>query len=325
MKRSRLGNEVPAMLVKQAAMGRSGGKVILVGEHSVVYGKPAIAVPVPAASVETKTLAGRDGIDLNCVYYHGELKDGPEQIACLKELIPTVLKKLNQAETGLALTITSNIPVERGMGSSAAVGISVVRSLYRYFGRPLDRRTLLELVGISETCCHGSPSGLDAAAASGTCPLYFVRGKVAEPIRTAGKGVLVIADTGRKGETRLAVTKLKKRLENHAHMRIDIEKLGKIADAARRFLERGMVAELGRGLLEAHRVLRRIGVSHQALDRLVAAAMAGGALGAKMTGGGLGGCMIALAKDADQAGLIANRLLRAGAVGTWIQPFSPGS
>ncbi|MTT31388.1 mevalonate kinase [Terrilactibacillus sp. BCM23-1] len=302
-------------------IGTSSSKVILIGEHSVVYGQPAIAMPVPAARAVTETTGCQGAIQLHCAFYDGILSESPDKIAGLKKIIPVTLQVLHKPEENIAVSIDSTIPVERGMGSSAAIAISVVRSLFDYFKTPLDQKTLLRLVGISEKCCHGNPSGLDATAASGSRPIYFTREKGPEWIKQTLRSCLVIADTGIKGETKKAVAALKQRWTQGLSVQSKIEKLGFLASHARKALESAKEEQFGRILLDAHHLLRELGVSHPFVDQLVHIAMTGGAIGAKMTGGGCGGCMIALAPNEHTAKHLAAKLMRAGAHQTWIQPF----
>lgn len=236
-------------------------------------------------------------------------------------MIPQILRRLDRPAENLLLTVSSDIPAERGMGSSAAVSISVARSLYDYFDCPIDRRTMLSLVNLSEQCYHGAPSGLDAEAASSFHPLYFVRGKKTEPIDSSIHSALVIADTGIKGQTGKAVAALRMRLKEHPDMEEKLRNLGRLAETARQTLQTDQPEMLGRVMTEAHHILKDLGVSHPALDSLVDAALTGGALGAKMTGGGCGGCMIALVRNHDQGVSLSARLRQAGAAGTWIQPL----
>ncbi|MFT8318208.1 MAG: mevalonate kinase [Sporolactobacillus sp.] len=309
------------MSEQHMGIGISSGKVILIGEHSVVYGKPAIAMPVPAARAITETMFRPGPLRLQCAFYKGELSQGSSKVEGLKKVIPAVLERLGRPEADLMLKISSDIPAERGMGSSAAVSISVVRSLYHYFESPLDRKTLLTFVGLSETYYHDAPSGLDAATASSSYPIYFVKNRKMETLRQAIDAWLVIADTGIKGQTKQAVTVLRKQAEQDPDIQCRINRLGDLAAAIRNALQEGKAIELGREMLEAHRILQKIGVSHSSLDHLVYTAMIGDTLGAKMTGGGRGGCMIALVRDEERARQLAKRLANAGAVGTWIQPL----
>lgn len=308
----------------RTGIGESSSKIILIGEHSVVYGQPAIAMPVPVVRAVTRTMHCPGPLRLECAFHHGILSNGDDNIAGLKKMIPAVLRALKQPEGGLMISIKSRIPEERGMGSSAAVAISVVRSLFHYFNTPLDRHRLLSLVEISEKCCHGNPSGIDAAAASSAHPIFFMKEKGTEWIHNTLHATLVIADTGLKGQTLHAVASLKKRLKQSVHLQGKIEQLGVLTSLARKTLETAKEEALGPILLDAHLILRELGVSHATLDHLVDTAMANGAMGAKLTGGGCGGCIIALVKDAERASHLAKKLVSAGAHNTWIQPFQDG-
>lgn len=305
----------------ETGIGVSSSKIILIGEHSVVYGKPAIALPVPAVHAVTQTTRCLGSLRLQCSFYNGILTDGTDQIAGLRTVIPAALHVLKRPEKDVTITINSAIPAARGMGSSAAVAISVVRSLFNYFETPLERNVLLNLVGVSEKYFHGNPSGLDAAAASSTLPIFFMKGKGMEWIHHKLRGCLVIADSGIKGQTKRAVTALKQRLVQSALLRRKVNQLGVLTSNARDALETAKEETLGSILLDAHLLLQELGVSHPSLDHLVATAMKDGAIGAKMTGGGCGGCMIALVKDVRQAHDLAKKLMGAGAAKTWIQPL----
>ncbi|MET1249132.1 mevalonate kinase [Sporolactobacillus sp. STCC-11] len=305
----------------ETGIGVSSSKIILIGEHSVVYGKPAIALPVPVVHAVTKTTRCLGPLRLQCSFYNGILRDGTDQIAGLRTIIPAVLHILKRPEKDITITINSTIPAARGMGSSAAVAISVVRSLFNYFDTPLERNVLLNLVGVSENYFHGNPSGLDAAAASSTHPIFFRKGKGMEWIHHKLHACLVIADSGIKGQTKHAVTTLKQRLLQSAPLQRKINQLGVLTSKAREALAAAEEEALGSIMLEAHCLLQELGVSHPSLDHLVAVAMKDGALGAKMTGGGCGGCMIALVKDVRKAHDLAKKLIGAGASKTWIQPL----
>lgn len=300
------------------ATGTSTGKIILMGEHAVVYGEPAVAIPFPATSIET-TISQSDGpVKLECIFHNGLLAEAPEKLNSLVTAIKKTLKELNQEMKDFDIKIESTVPPERGMGSSAAVAVATIRSLYHYFDAPLSDEKLLELTNASEVIAHGNPSGLDAAMTSGKQPLFFVKGQSFTPFSLNLKGYLVVADTGIQGNTKEAVDSIAK-LRKKAFEQTDaaIVRLGTYAKKAKVAIETNDAVKLGECMNLAHKALTFLGVSNEVLDTLVQTAVKAGALGAKLTGGGRGGCMIALAADKDTAKTISSALSAAGAVGTW--------
>lgn len=301
------------------ATGISNGKIILMGEHSVVYGEPAIAIPFLATAIETVIEPINGSVILNSFFYSGPLSRAPKQLANLATVIIETIKKLHKPLENFSITINSTIPAERGMGSSAAVAVATIRALFQYFGEPLANSVLLELTNIAETIAHGNPSGLDAAITSSHSPLYYIKDKEFEFFPLNVTAYLVVADTGITGQTKKAVETVADLYQSHPHETdISIEKLGQLAIKAKAAIEQNRPVELGIYMTKAHKILGSLGVSNQDLDTLVETALDSGALGAKLTGGGRGGCMIALAKDKTSADQLSKDLLKSGAKYTWI-------
>lgn len=289
------------------------------GEHSVVYGEPAIAVPFPSVSVMATLTEKSGSITIESDYFTGELDQAPHSLDNLKAAVQVTCEALGQSASGFHMHIQSTIPPERGMGSSAAVAAAVIRSLYAHFHRDLDREQLLRLVNVSETIAHGNPSGLDAWMTSGEIPVYFQKEKPFEPLPLQMNAYLVVADTGQKGQTKDTVRDVSRleQLYSEEARRI-IRRLGALAEQAKVAIQEKNPVQLGECMKKAHSQLMTLTVSNAHLDRLVAAALYAGALGAKLTGGGRGGCMIALAADRMAAEKIAAALEHASAEQTWI-------
>lgn len=305
---------------EKLANGHSHGKIILMGEHAVVYGEPSIALPFPAAVMTATVKPTTGALLVDCSYYQGIANDMPEVLQSLKKAIETALLSLGKPLRNIRVTIESTIPPERGMGSSAAVAVAVTRAIYQYYGAKLSNETLLELVHLSEQVAHGNPSGLDAVTTSGDEPVFFRKGHPFIPFQLHMDAYLIVADTGVTGQTKEAVSSIASRIENGDQKRTlnQIRSLGELAEQARHYLEQNRPTELGQAMDQAHELLTDLGVSSPELNQLVSAANAAGALGAKLTGGGRGGCMIALAETKEDAEQVSAALREAGAVATWI-------
>ncbi|MGX7129703.1 mevalonate kinase [Enterococcus wangshanyuanii] len=305
---------------KNIGHGQATGKIILMGEHAVVYGEPAIAFPFEETSIMT-TIESDQMMTLDCQYFCGNLAEVPARLKSVQKVIYQTLAELGQENTTLKITINSTIPAERGMGSSAAVAVAIVRGLFDYFKTPCSPETLLRLVDEAEKIAHGNPSGIDAAATSGSKPIFFIKGQPLElfPMNVSN-AYLIVADTGIKGQTREAVSDVAHLFEEDKQLAAKhITELGRLTVQAKQAILMNDVPLLGTSMNQAHEHLKALTVSNKQLDHLVETARNNGALGAKLTGGGRGGCLIALVDSKRQAEKIADSLKNAGATAAWIQ------
>lgn len=310
-------------MVKQQGIGTSHAKIILMGEHSVVYGQPAIALPLPSVQLSV-TLSSRQDNQriIKSRYYHGSLENLPSSMIGIKKLIDTLSARFNDQETGWDLKIESQLPAERGMGSSAASAIAIIRAFFDYYDEPLDRTLLLQLADVEEQITHRSPSGLDAATVSSDKPLFYVKGRIGVPIEMNLDASLVIADTGKKGATKEAILAVKDELKNNNEKAEEhIKHLGELVNQTKGYLAQNDIVKLGDALNFAQTDLAALNVSDPALDHLIHVARDNGALGVKLTGGGRGGCMIALMQTAMGARRLASILKENGAHDIWLQPL----
>ncbi|MGV0167412.1 mevalonate kinase [Furfurilactobacillus sp. WILCCON 0119] len=305
--------------------GHAHAKIILLGEHSVVHHQPAIAIPLqhlPVTATIQETVSDRQ---LVSDYFTGALAELPGAFEGIRVLIDRLLQRFHAETQSFTLTLTSTIPEERGMGSSAAIATAIVRAVYDFFETPLDQQDLLATVNIEEMITHGSPSGIDAATVSATEPVWLIKDQPLTHIPIHLNAHLVIGDTGVTGQTGLAVNSVNELLTDPERPGVGqqlINHLGTLTREAAVCLQHDRAHELGTIMNAAQQDLTALGVNHPVLQRLVDAANQAGALGAKLTGGGLGGCMIALTRSATEAQAVVDALQNQGASATWIEPFS---
>lgn len=307
-------------LVKASAPG----KIILFGEHAVVYDRPALAVPVTQVHVGVEVLASsRAGIWINAagIDLHAELVSLPVDhpiASVINGLIaplssPHFLEEKMGGQRGIEINISSTIPVASGLGSGAAVSVALTRALSLYLDHPLTDEQVNDLVFEIEKLHHGTPSGIDNTVITYAKPVYFVKGQPIE-IFTVGKPfTIVIGDTGIPAPTKESVGDVRNLwLKDKEKSEKIFDEIGQISLAARRAIESGEPESLGGLMDQNHVLLQKLAVSSPELDQLVEAARNAGACGAKLSGGGRGGNMIALAHK-EKAERIASALLSAGA------------
>lgn len=256
------------------------GKLILCGEHAVVYGHPALAFAVDrSTTVELARTSGPRTLDAPGV-------DDPRLERALDAILP---------DRGVAVRIRSEIPIGRGMGSSAAMAVAAVRALAELEGLdPPDPDACFEQALALERVFHGNPSGLDVAVAARGGFLMYRRGPpvAIEPVDTSVPWKVVVLDTGLAGDTAQLVAGVAAR-----RPAIDpvLERIGRLVEQARSELDN--LEALGELLRENQRHLRTIGVSTPDIDRLVELAEGAGAAAAKLSGAGGGGVVLALVDD----------------------------
>lgn len=298
--------------------GHAPGKVILVGEHAVVYGRPAIAVPVTdvRADVIVEDTNGRPGVTIHAEDI-GRVIDVCS--APLQEPLSLTVRNalghigMDVQRVQLSLTIRSSIPVASGMGSGAAIAAAMVRALAAHLNYPLDRAIISSIVYETEKIHHGTPSGIDNTVVVFEQPVYFRRGWPIATFDVKRPFWLAIGDTGVPSLTKAAVSDVRAAWQRDPERYDGIfDQIGALVDAARQAIESGHVEVLGALMDENQRLLRHLDVSSPELEALIASARQEGARGAKLSGGGRGGSVIAVIEPED-AETISRALVAVGA------------
>lgn len=311
---------------RSVGIGRAHAKAILLGEHAVVYGTAALALPIPQLTATAS--AGRSSPATDA---QGELSftmTGSASRAVvtrasdgLRRLTAAFKERMGVEDTThLDVILDGAIPPGRGLGSSAAHSRAIVLALADLFGLELADSTAFELVQAAENETHGRASGVDTKAVCAAGPLRFQAGEVRE-LSIGRDGLCIVADSGTAGSTREAVELLRAGFRREAGARDRfLRRAAELVAEAEQALAEGEQEEFGRRLTGYHELMRGAGLSTDRIDAMVGAALKAGSLGAKITGGGLGGCVLAMTQP-DQAREVTRQLHEAGAVQTWIVPL----
>jgi mevalonate kinase len=294
------------------------GKVILVGEHAVVYGRPAIAVPVwervARATIQEGTVGSGCWISVHDLNRRIRLAHAPVQDAMALVVQATLAQLKLPPDPDWQIELTSDIPIASGLGSGAALNAALVRALYAQTGQTPDPAQVSSLVYLGEQIYHGTPSGIDNTVVAYGQPVWFVKGSPPSVFTPAKTFTLAIADSGVASPTHETVSAVRRRHDAEPERYEQyFDAIGELVWEARQAIETGRSEALGPIFNRNHALLQAIGVSTPQLDQLVAAAKDAGALGAKLSGGGGGGNIIALIEAAN-APAVASALQSAGAI-----------
>ncbi len=257
------------------------GKLILMGEHAVVYGHPALAMAVDRGmTISLTNRAGKTAITDPTI-------DEPRLMKALLTVLP---------EDGVGVGIKSTLPMGRGMGSSAALAVALGRASMAREGVPVTEPELNRRAFEVERIFHGNPSGIDHTVCmrgGAVCYRRTTQGPEFKAVELP-KLPIVVIDSGRAGNTAEMVDSVAAQRPAVDTVLADI---GLLLDATMPSIRAGDLNAIGAAWLENHRLLQEIGVSNSDLDAIVNLAVSAGATGAKLAGAGGGGVVIALAPD----------------------------
>jgi mevalonate kinase len=292
------------------------GKVILFNEHFVVYGIPSIVSAIgkyTVAKIEPNSkqkLIIEDNREATPKY-----KD--EKLSQQNDSLNKIIKRMgiDILKNGIKITLNGNLYAASGIGASAASCVAIARALSDYFDLNLTDEEVNDIAYEGEKGYHGNPSGVDNTASTYGGLIWFLKGEsnIIEKIPISNPIEVVIGNTGIVANTALAVSGVRERKEKNPDKYQEIfNRTENIAYLAKRALQENDYKEVGKLMNENHKLLQQIEVSSKDLDFLVNIAREYGALGSKLTGGGLGGNMIALTPGKELQEKVATAIEKEG-------------
>lgn len=292
------------------------GKAILFNEHFVVYGVPAIVSAIgkytvaKASPYDKPEIKLRDNRDATPGYKENKLEQQQDSLN-------RIVKKMNLdfSNGGVEIELAGTLYAASGIGASAASCVAIARALSEYYNLNLSDEEINEIAYEGEKGYHGTPSGIDNTASTYGGLIWFEKKdqNIIERITLQNPIEIVIGNTGKVANTTAAVAGVRERKERNPEKYQQIfNRAENIAYLAKRALLDEDYHEIGKLMNENHKLLQQIEVSSKELDFLVKLAREHGAYGAKLTGGGLGGNIIALTPGRDLQEEVANAIEKEG-------------
>ncbi|MEM2141645.1 MAG: mevalonate kinase [Candidatus Thorarchaeota archaeon] len=310
------------------AVGSGKGKAILFGEHFVVYGRPALAAGISAETIATVHRTSTPGWKLEDLRpevpgYKKEKAD--EQTASIDNIIRYM--GIDLSEKGIHIQLSGDLVCASGIGASAASCVAIARALNEEFDLNYDDEKINLAAYEGEKGYHGTPSGIDNTASTFGGLVWYQKPTssdkpVFEVLKLKRPLNLVIAATGLTSSTKAVVDDVRRLAQSDRSWFDNIlQQYDRLIVQARDALLELDKKRVGKLMNENHRLLQQLTVSCPELDTLVDTAIRRGAVGAKLTGTGRGGNMIALTDDEKGAQVVAGALREAGATDVWVTSF----
>lgn len=297
--------------------GSGNGKVILFGEHFVVHGVPGIVSAIDSATdAEVKKTEKGPIIKDERKAAKGYAEEKKlQQIESIERMLKTMGL---DPKTPLNIWLGGSLPGFSGLGASAASSVAIARAISEEFSLNLSNEKINQIAYEAEKAYAGNPSGIDNTAATYGGLMWFKKNAaggpdIVEKLRIRRPIEIVIGSTGKVANTKAMVEGVADRKKkNPAKYDPIFKQAEKLSNAGRKALENSDLKKIGDLMNENHRLLQEIGVSSKELDLLVDLARKQGAFGAKLTGGGGGGCMTALTPGKDLQGKVASAIEHLG-------------
>ncbi|MFA5125702.1 MAG: mevalonate kinase [archaeon] len=291
-----------------SVVGKGYAKVILFGEHFVVYGLPGIASALDKfVQVEVQKVKDSDDVVFDDKVFKEKvsMKENSEHIKC--KLFNAMFKEEEFVQKkGIKFMINSTFSPGGGMGYSAALNVGIARAMNNLFELGWKDEKINEVGYKGECISHGAPSGIDNTCATYGSLVWFEKNMEGgknkiKPFKTGKPLLLVIVDTGIKHDTKEAVAGVKKRKEeNPEEYKKIFSEAKKIVAKAKKELSYGGIQEIGKLMNQNQELLKKIGVSSPEIEQIIKISLYEGALGAKLTGAGCGGNVLVLCENEAQ-------------------------
>jgi len=280
------------------------GKAILLGEHSVVYGRHAIAVPVPL-NIRVKVEEADAGVLLMIPSWGVEyyLDKKPEERQSFEKPAALILEKMNLNNVGMKIEVFSDIPRGMGLGGSAVLAVSIIKALNHHYKMGLSEQEINQMAYESEKIAHGNPSGIDNTIATYGYPLIYRKGEktLKERLQIKEPLNLVLAFSKSEGLTAKTVAHVRKQWKSNQEMYDGVfDDIDAIVLNGIQAIQDNDLKQLGELMNFNQGLLNTLQVSTPELERMIHVARDAGAFGAKLTGGGGGGAMIAVSDNPDE-------------------------
>lgn len=310
-----------------AAIGKGYAKVIIFGEHFVVYGLAGIAAGIDKyVQVEAQKIKDSEDVLFDDKVFNEKisLKEQPEHIKCKlfhamfdsDEFLP---------KKGIKFIINSTFPAGGGMGYSGALCVAMARAMNNLFSQDWKNEKINEIAYLGECVSHGNPSGIDNTCSTYGTTIWFEKNLQGEknklrPIKCGKSLYFVLADTGIKHNTKEAVAMVKKKKEeNPKDFDIIFSDYKSIVSKVKKEIQFGGTQEIGKLMNKNQDLLKQIGVSNPEIEQIIRIANFAGALGAKITGAGMGGNVLILCENEKGQEKVINSLSSNGFESTKIK------
>lgn len=296
--------------------GSAPGKVILSGEHSVVYGYPAVVAAIGLRCDVTAT-DSTDGLNIIAGDLDRSVSYSSDDISNLLkgkiihpklDNIAVAALEMGGSDLQTTIKISSDIPVGAGLGSSAAVSVATICAVADLQNKQPKPEEISRMAFRAEKIAHGTPSGIDNTIATYGGALRFQDGSITRK-QIKSNFPMIIVNTEVPRNTKELVTNVRELKDKHPNsVNSVLNSISKLTDEFEKMFDEGALIRMGelfdinQGLLDA------IGVGHPKLSELIWKARDLGVLGAKLTGAGGGGCLIALTYNVEEAKKISEKL-----------------
>ena len=283
-------------------------KTILFGEHAVVYGYPAIAISISNLRAYTVIQDNNQSASVNILAEDINLETTLANLPVhhpIRKTIDLFSRFTHRTISPITLQIRSDIPIASGLGSGAAITIAILRALSTYFLQPLTDLEISNLAFEVEKIHHGTPSGIDNTVIAFEKPVWFIKGEKAQLFDFHNRIELLIANSNLSTPTVETVNHVREQIENFPiETNLILENIGNLTRAAKEAIAKGDINLIGDLMAQNHQLLKSLDVSCEKLDRMVETALSAGAYGAKLSGGGRGGNIIALICDKSRDSIV---------------------